>query len=391
MRRLLLVDDEPQLVHALKKALRPWREAWAVDVAEGGKNAIEALKSQPFDAVVSDARMPEVDGEAVLDFARLQQPRTVRLVLSGQVDAKKGHRLAVVAHQFLSKPSSGAAVLAAVEECCRLTETLADVRVRELVTSLGALPVGPKVYHRISELIDSPTASAEAVAEVIEEDLSLTTSLLRLVSSAFFGLHRDVTGIKEAVSIIGMERVRELVLMSEVFSVSDSLGLVAQLQKRGLMRARLARLIADGSPMTNLAGEAALLSEIGIYVLSLRRPDFYAPVWRRFQAGEAPLSELERQAFGCTHAQVGAALLGLWGIPQTVVNAVSWHHDMPAEAAELDTRTVLALTTALEEEAFAGVELLAPVDHLAAQLNVTARLPTLRDFAQQHFRIGVAS
>jgi DNA-binding NtrC family response regulator len=190
MRALLLVDDDASVVSALKKALRPFREEWTVETAEGGRAALTLLSSQRFDAVVSDARMPDVDGEAVLEFARVQQPSTVRLVLSGQVDAKTGHRLASVAHQFLTKPSAGATILAAVEECCRLCDTLADPRVRELVTSLGPLPSGPRVYHRITALIDAPASSVEEVSRVIEGDLGLSASLLRFVSSAFFGLTR---------------------------------------------------------------------------------------------------------------------------------------------------------------------------------------------------------
>ncbi len=392
MRRLLLVDDEPSVVNALKKALRPFRDRWEIETAEGGRAALDVLGQHRFDAVVSDARMPDVDGEAVLEFTRKQHPTTVRLVLSGQVDSKTGHRLASVAHQFLSKPSTGEAILTAVEECCCLGETLADPRVRGLVTSIGKLPVGPRVYHRVSALIDSPTSSAEEVAEVIEQDAALCTSVLRFVSSAFFGLPRAVTNMKQAVAAIGFERVRELVLSSEVFSAPEPLGVMAHLERCGLQRARLARLIAEGSPMTNLVGEAALLSDLGIYALSLRRPDIYAPILSAFRAGEGSLSELEHAAFGCSHAQVAAVLLGLWGLPQTVVNAVNWHHDLPTGSAGLDTRTVLALAVGLEDDARRPAPArTAALEALATQLEVGARLPLFKNFAKQQFGNEVRS
>jgi len=121
MRRLLLVDDERALLDGLVKVLRPWRTTWQVTTALGGRAALEALASTPaFDAVVTDARMPEVDGEAVLRAAQERQPTAVRLILSGQVDAKTGHRLAAASHQFLTKPTTAAALMAAVEECCNL-------------------------------------------------------------------------------------------------------------------------------------------------------------------------------------------------------------------------------------------------------------------------------
>lgn len=387
MRRLLLVDDDAPVLNALKKAMRPWRDTWDVELAEGGRSALAALEAGPFDAVVADARMPDVDGEAVLDFARTRQPTTVRLVLSGQVDARTGHRLAGVAHQFLSKPSSGASVLAAIEECCRLRDTLENPRVREAVASLGTLPVGPRVYHRITALIDSATASIDEIAGLIEHDVGLSTSLLRFVSSAFFGLSRPVSSLKQACSLIGLENVRELVLVAEVFSAPDPLGLTAELQRRGIQRARLARLISEGSPMATLAGEAALLSEVGSWVLSLPQPAVYRPLWSKAQAGEACIEDLERAAFGCDHAQVGAALLGLWALPQTVVNAVAWHHEPPAEVAELDTRTVLALTSGLEREALAPkLEPSSEIEALTHQLGLSARLTTFRQMARQVFR-----
>lgn len=387
MRHLLLVDDERQLLEGLKKALRPWREQWTVETALGGRAALEAVLVKRWDAVVSDARMPEVDGEAVLEFARKQQPTAVRLVLSGQVDAKKAHRLASVSHQFLAKPSDAEAIMAAVEECCRLRDMVENVRVREVVSSLGQLPVGPRVYHQLTELVDRPSASIDEVAELIEQDLGLTASILRFVGSAFFGLSRQVTGVKEAVTLLGLELVRELVLMSEVFQAPDPLGVAAEVQRRGLFRARLARLISEGSPMMNLAGEAALLSEIGAYVLALRKPEAYATVWARFKRGEAPLEQLEEARFGCSHAQVGAALLGLWRLPQVVVNAVNWHHQPPSPAANLDTRTVLALVSRLEEEALGMASSPGPSSvELAHQLQVGARLPVFQSFARQ--RLG---
>ncbi len=139
--------------------------------------------------------------------------------------------------------------------------------------------------------------------------------------------------------------------------------------------------------MATLAGEAALLSEVGSWVLSLPQPAVYRPLWSKAQAGEACIEDLERAAFGCDHAQVGAALLGLWALPQTVVNAVAWHHEPPAEVAELDTRTVLALTSGLEREALAPkLEPSSEIEALTHQLGLSARLTTFRQMARQVFR-----
>lgn len=381
MRRLLLVDDERALLDGLTKVLRPFRHEWDIETALGGRAALEALSSQrEFDAVVSDARMPDVDGEAVLRAAMERQPMAVRIILSGQVDAKVGHRLAAASHQFLTKPASAGAIMAAVEDCCRLTQSLKNEAARSLVASLGQLPVAPHVYHRVTALIAEPTATSDEVAKLIADDLVLTASVLRFVNSAFFGLPRSIDDVREAIVLLGFERLRELVLLVELFPVADDLGLLEGIRRRGLFRAQLARLITQGNAVTHLASEAALLTEVGVYALAWKRPSLYRDVWRRGQAPDGDLEALEREAFGATNSEVAAALLGLWRIPTTVVNAVRWQEVCPAQGAALDARTATALAVMLTREALSGAPSEAATS-LAVQLGVASLLPSLRFFA----------
>ncbi len=383
-RRILFVDDEAQLLDGVKKALRPWRQVWQVETALGGRAAWEALEQQPFDAIVSDARMPEVDGEQVLQRARERQPGAVRLVLSGQVDAKTGHRLASVAHQFLAKPSPVGAIIAAVEDCCRVRDALVDPALMKVVAAMGSLPLSPALYHRITSVIDSPTSSLDEVAGLVSDSVSLSAMLLRLVSSAYFGLPRKVSRVQDAVAMLGLEAVREVVLLMEVFNEPDELGVMEELKRRSLFRSRLARRVAEGSPMTALAAEAGLLADLGSYVLALRMPGVYRALWERHLRERLPLRQLEFESLGITHDAVGAALLGLWNLPATVVTAVACGHELPGADAVVDTRTVLALTLRLEEEV---LEIRRPgaaeeLQRLATQLGLESRLPSLRDGAR---------
>lgn len=381
MKQLLLVDDERALVDGLRKALRPWRERWEVSVAVGGAAALSALKDQAFDAVVCDARMPDVDGEAVLNAARSLRPEAVRLVLSGQVDAKTGHRLANVAHQFLVKPCAPAAVMAAVEDCVAACDSIGSERARLLVRSVCSLPVAPRVYHRVSALIDTPQTNVQEVASLIADDLALASCVLRYVNSAFFGLPRPVTEVRQAVVLVGLERLRELVLLSELYSEPDVHGLLDGLRKRALVRAKLARLVTEGSPVTHLAAEASLLAEIGLYAMAWRMPDAYAALHRRVADREQSVAQLELETLGVETPELGAALLAQWGIPQTVVTAVRWHRNAPQDGAALDARTATALAAALEREAREGP--LPLTTQLAAQLGFSDRLPAWRAFVSE--------
>ncbi len=375
VRRLLLVDDERAVLEGLKKVLRPWRESWAVDVAEGGRAGQAALESTPYDAVVSDARMPDVDGEAVLRFAAERQPQAIRLVLSGQVDARTGHRLAGVSHQFLVKPTNAQALMVAVEECLSLADSLASPKLREILGKISGLPTAPRAYQRLSALVDNPASSADEVAAVVQTDFSLVTRVLRLVNSPLFGLSRTVESAKEAVVLLGVERLRELVLLTELFSSQGPREVVEAIHESALVRSQVARVLAAGSPVVDLGAEGALLTEVGAHALACGAADYEA-LWRQ-AGGGAALCELERAAYGATHVDVGAVLLGLWHLPPAVVNAVRWCRQRPPPGAQLDARTVTALSVALDDEFRSGAP--SPdVEALASQLGVESKLETAR-------------
>lgn len=382
LRRLLLVDDERAVLDGLKKALRPWREQWSVVTALGGAAAYEALAGDPFDAVVSDARMPEIDGEAVMRRAAEAQPTAVRVVLSGQVDARTGHRLAALCHQFLSKPSSAQALMTAVEECQRLSASLGSASLRALVGRLQGLPVAPRVYHRISSLVDDPTAPTQSVADELASDPGLVTRLLRSVNSAAFGLSRKVGTVNEAVTLLGLERVREVVLMVELFDSGAPEGVLEELRDRAVRRSKLARLLGGGLATVDLAAESALLVDSGALALACAAPQAYASLWHR--AGDRRERErAEHAEFGASSVEVGAVLLGLWGMPSAVVNAVRWSGDRPPPEAQADARTLTSLCVQLEDEVEGSVSP-RESEALAEQLGVAGRLGAARELVAQH-------
>ncbi|MBL8911213.1 MAG: HDOD domain-containing protein [Archangium sp.] len=375
--RLLLVDDERAVLEGLKKALRPHRAKWTVDSAIGGAAALEALATHTYDAIVSDARMPEVDGESVMRCAAQAQPTAVRVILSGQVDARTGHRLASLCHQFLAKPTDADALIGAVEDCRRLSESLGNMQLRALVGRLQGLPVAPRVYHRIANLIEHQSASTNAVAEIIETDLALVTRLLRSVNSAAFGMARKVGSVREAVTLLGLDRVREVVLLVELFGPNAPLEVLGALQARAVKRSKLARLFAGARSTLLLASESALLVDVGAVGLACAAPERYRALWNAAPDRQRRHA-LELEQFGATSLEVGAVLLGLWGMPSSVVNAVRWSAERPAAVTAADPRAVTALCVLLEDEADGAADA-AEVDALAAALGVTALIPGARD------------
>lgn len=388
MRQILFVDDEPAVLAAIKKALRPFRAEWDVALAEGGQAGVDALTARPFDVVVSDARMPGVDGEKVLLAAQRLRPDAIRVVLSGQAERSSGHRLTAVAHQFLAKPCDARAVLGVVEAACAVRDSLANPTLRTLVAQLGELPLPPTTYQRLVALLETPDASTDSVSKVVEQNPLVSAIVLRLVSSAFFGLPRRVSNVREAVVLLGLESIKQVVLMAEVFRTPDALGVVQSLQDRALRRLALVRQLAQGSPMAPLAAEAALMVDLGAYVLALKRADLYAPIWSQALAGDRALVAIELEVLGVTHAAVGAALLSLWNVAPTVVEAVAHHHEEAVAGMPYpDCRAIAALACALEEEprlrGAARDACSVQIERLVSVRGLGDRLATLRAVAQR--------
>ncbi len=361
MTTILFVDDEAMALESIRTVLRRERRRWRMVFASSGASALDHLDAERFDIVVSEARMPGLDGSEFLGVVRDRHPATVRIVLSGQIDEEVARRLTHVAHQCLAKPTPRDALRAALEGVVRLGGLLHDEGLRAMVGQVGHLPIAPTVYWRITRALDDPRSSVRQTAALVEADPGLCAKVLQLVNSAFFGLPRRITNVSDAVAFLGLDRLRYLVLSAEVMrNVADAAphvdGLMANVQRRGLATADLCRAIAEeqGGVGPDDAFAAGVLHDIGIILLASRIPERYAPVLAASLAGE-PLHELERRVLSVSHAEVGDYLLTLWGLPAPVAQAVGRHHAPgAADAAGLDLGAMLHVAQALVCEQIPG-------------------------------------
>jgi DNA-binding NtrC family response regulator len=114
-KRILFVDDEPALLAGLEKLLRRDRTRWEMVFVLGGHRALEEIRRCPFDAVVSDMRMPDIDGATLLTIVQQERPATARIMLTGYADDAELGRVRPVLHQLLNKPCRVAALREAIE------------------------------------------------------------------------------------------------------------------------------------------------------------------------------------------------------------------------------------------------------------------------------------
>src|SRR5208337_2001432 len=219
MRRVLFVDDEPRILEGLRRMLRPQRHEWEMAFAPGGEAALALMEASPFDVIVSDMRMAGMDGATLLCRVRELYPQMVRIVLSGHTELSTALRVVPVAHQFLAKPCDAEMLRVAIERACHLKALLHDDSIRRTVGALCELPSLPRTYHALTLALADPDTSIQRIAGIVELDVGISTKVLQLVNSAFFGIARSITNIQNAVSYLGISTLKSLVLSVEVFRV----------------------------------------------------------------------------------------------------------------------------------------------------------------------------
>lgn len=324
MINVLFVDDEADVLEGLENGLRPWRHQWQLMFAGSGDEALQAMRERHVDVVVSDMRMPGMDGAALLRTVRERQPETVRIMLSGQADREGVLRALPVAHQFLSKPCDARRLHAIISRCRLLNDALFSDAVKQAIASVSALPALPRLYWELAEELERPNATVRRVAAIIEQDVAMTARLLQVVNSAFFAFARPICSVRDAVTMLGLEPVRALVLSSELFRgmaprcAGTGLDL-ERLHAHALRVAAIAETLPDDPETRTIAMAAGMLHDIGLMVMSL-------PASRRDAAPLPARSAEPPPLSGCSHALIGGHLLALWGLPQPLIEAVACHH-----------------------------------------------------------------
>jgi HD-like signal output (HDOD) protein len=367
--RVLLVDDEPRILSGLSRALRSsGSRQWDVATATSGAEALAQLDLAPADVVLSDVNMPGMDGATLLGEIRRRWPDVVRLVLSGYADPLASQKLAAVAHQFFDKPLRIADLVESLRRIERLRDRFDNPALRALIGGVEELPAAPAVYVELAAVVDDPEATLDDIAQVVRRDPAVAAKILQLASSAFFARGVPIADLRGAIGRLGGRVVRMVALVAGAFRPPPEVAAVVdRLQAHGLEAALLAEQIVGDPEQREIAFVAGLLADIGMTALVTWMSDRYLPLLSA--RGGGPVHVREKQAFGVTHAEVGAYLLGLWGLPRVVVEAVSCHHEPMAvgEPARDATLAAYVAHALLSDE---------PVDELyLARAGCADRLP----------------
>ena len=342
-KRVLFVDDDPNILTILRQLLSKMSSEWDVQYAAGGKEALDIMSTEPVDVLVTDLRMPGISGSQLLTEVERLYPQTVRLVFSGVSDLATVYEAVEHTHQYLAKPADITVLRDTVAHLLSMRSVLSSDSLKNVVNQIETLPSLPDMYYELVNELNSSEPSTERIGGIIQQDPAMCAKVLQLVNSAFFGIRQRVTDPMQAATLIGLKVLRSLVLAVHIFTKLEEPNVtgfaILDLWNHSINVAVSAQDIAVHEEASRTVVEesfvAGLLHDVGKLVLAMNLGDHYGEVLA--QAGDdiVLLPELERKNIGATHAEVGAYLLGLWGFSDTIVNAVAYHHN-PQESGDAD-------------------------------------------------------
>jgi putative nucleotidyltransferase with HDIG domain len=342
MLRVMIVDDDADALYRTQQMLRSYRRDWQMKFCFGPEPALDALGAEPFDVVVADLKMPGADGAELLSCVRDLYPDAVRILVCNPAEQTELLRSIGPAHQYLAKPVDPVAFHEAIARAGLLGRRLSKPGLKALVSQIDTLPSLPAVYLELMTELRRPEASVGRVAGLISRDVSMMAKVLQLVNSSFFGLSVHVHDVKHAAALLGINALKPLVLSAGVFRQLEESRVPAALAEHvldhslavGVLAGRLAEAESLSRDEADDALLAGILHDVGKLVLADHFGRDYALVCLAADKSSLPLLSAELDQFDASHADVGGYLLGLWGLPQDLIEAVAFHHD-PA-SHELD-------------------------------------------------------
>jgi HD-like signal output (HDOD) protein len=371
-KRILFVDDEPVLLELFQASFVSMADEWELIFADSGAEALRILAHTPCEVLVSDMRMPKMNGAQLLTEVMQRYPMTARFILSGYADQQQVAECVGAAHQFLLKPCNVDVLRATLQRVCSLDVFLKNDNLKRLAARLSVVPSLPTLYFQVLRELQSSQPSIERLGQIVASDPGMTAKLLQLVNSAFFGFACPITHPTEAIGMLGINTVRSLALSIHAFSCFDASSLGEASRDRlwthslrtGLVAQAIMRQLKVDKTMVEEAFIGGLLHDLGKLMLVSNMPAEYRKVIEmasRRQDNSRPaeatsVCDAEREIFGATHADVGAYLLGLWGLTAPIVEAVALHHT-PSRSicSNISPLAVVHVANSLEHDLFGSV------------------------------------
>lgn len=352
-KRVLFLEENTSCLQLTQDQLRGRDCGWEIVYSASGAESLRRLATERFDAVVSGLHMPATNGLEFLNEVGRRYPHALRFIRCSPEDRSVlRHCVGPVPH-YISNEVDGETLADTINRAFRLEEWMSKPETGRLIGQCRKLPALPEVYHELTAELQKLDPAFDRVADLIAKDPAMTAKILHLVNSAFFAFPRQITEAREAVILLGLERTRALILLVHVFSEfekSRCRGFSAdRLRQHALGTGVVAKKIVETETrdfqLAESAFTAGLLHDIGQLLLAANLPVEYAHVLDVARERQVPIHQAEGDLFGTTHAELGACLLALWGLPLPILEAIAWHH-APGRSDEPHFSTLTAVHAA---------------------------------------------
>lgn len=335
-RRILFVDDERAILNSLYRLFHD--RDYEIELVSSGKEALEFLEQNHVDLVISDMRMPYMNGHQFLFKVKEKYPDTMRLILSGYAQEQEIFRslLDGSSKMYLLKPWDNEMLLQIVDYIFKLQSLLQERKLLDAIESMDNLPTLPEIYHKLCKMLDED-ADIRQIAALIDRDQAIAAKVLQLANSAFCSVKTG--SVQQAVSFLGLTIVKNIVIASSIFDPKNG----------GRAQSAFLELLWSHSSLSNKLlltisqellhkkipddrASAGLLHDIGKVLLAKQYGNRFIELLLKSEQNDEPgLEELEFTTFGVTHQELGGYLLNWWQLPYPIVEAALFLHE-PLEA-----------------------------------------------------------
>lgn len=347
MKKILIVDDDINIRSSLSDAFLD--TDYEIITRENGLAALEFLKSATVDLVISDMRMPEIDGYELLSKIKEKYPKVIRIIMVDSAEEASVFKVILqnTAKFCILKPWNNEKVLEYIGQIFETEEILNSNDLLHLINNIEKLPTIDSSYQKILHMIERD-ADTGAISAEIEKDFAISTKLLQLANSAYYGLRTG--SVKHATVYLGLQNLKSLIYSTSILNTFNSASAqdqqkVNDLWSHAILTSKLLHYIYEVFMIKKLpeaAYSAGLLHNIGTLILINNRIEDYTTVINKARIKSLDLLDVEREAFHVTHQEAGGYLASWWKLPFPIVEAALYHH-RPLDAGVLNKEVIAAV------------------------------------------------
>ena len=329
---ILLVDDERDILRAFNRLFMD--SEYNLLLANSGKEALEIINEERIDILISDMKMPSMDGYELLSIVKRKYPNTLRIILSGFSEKKTMIRCIQenLALTYLLKPWDNNQILLTIGNLLRIQHVLKENHLEELTNaSKDDFTIENKVYDELLIQIEQKE-QLHIIAHTIEKDFVLSAIILRFVNSVFHG--HDIASVEKALEYLNLQEIKNIILSKKLTQTINGDEKTNNLKGLLWKHAGLSNIITHffykemiGKGIPENYRLAALLHNIGMLVLLKIYGGNYEELVYEALRENIPFADLEKERYGIDHQEAGGYLLSWWGIPYPIVETAIHHHN----------------------------------------------------------------